>query len=135
MTVLTALCLALSGVAVVATSFSIPPEELYSPLVAEKIRNTALSPPNPMQYPQYTDRTEGKWQYFDTDTWTTGFFPSTLYTLNKRADICNWGAGNASEWLELGRQWSTAEVSLETSNTVGHDVGFLSYPFLDELTV
>lgn len=135
MTVLTVLCLALSGVAVAATSFSTPPEELYSPLVVEKVQITALSPPNPMQYPQYTDRTEGKWQYFSPDTWTTGFFPATLYALNKRAELCNWGADNASEWLELGRQWSTAEVPLETSNTLGHDVGFVSYPFIDELTV
>lgn len=135
MTILTAFNLVLSGALVVAGSFSSPPAELYSPLVAEKVLATASSPPNPMQYPQYTDRTAGKWLYFIPDTWTTGFFPATLYALYDRAELCHWGADNASEWLALGRQWSTAEVPLETNNTLEHDVGFVSFPFMDELEV
>ncbi|KAH9842985.1 d-4,5 unsaturated-glucuronyl hydrolase-like protein [Rhodofomes roseus] len=135
MSVLTALGLLLSGASVAVGSFSSPPAELYSPLVAEKIRTTALSPPNPMQYPQYTDRTVGDWLYFSPDTWTTGFFPATLYAIYDRAQSCHWGADNASEWLALGRQWSSAEVSLEKNNTLEHDVGFVSFPFMDELQV
>jgi len=104
-------------------------------LVAEKVLRTALSPPEPVQYPQYTDRTIGDWLYFVPDLWTTGFFPATLHAMHTRAQLCGWGAKNATEWSTLGRQWSTAEVPLETKNTVGHDVGFLSYPFVDELAV
>lgn len=116
-------------------AFPGPPIELYSPLVAEKISEIALSPPNPMKYPQYTDRVAGDWQYFVPDLWTSGFFPATLYAMHSRAQLCEWGTGNASQWLTLGRQWSAPETPLETNNTVGHDVGFLSYPFVDELEV
>ncbi|KAI0933567.1 hypothetical protein AcV5_005683 [Taiwanofungus camphoratus] len=116
-------------------AFPGPPIELYSPLVAEKISEIALSPPNPMKYPQYTDRVAGDWQYFVPDLWTSGFFPATLYVMHSRAQLCEWGTGNASQWLTLGRQWSAPETPLETNNTVGHDVGFLSYPFVDELEV
>ncbi|KAH9934963.1 d-4,5 unsaturated-glucuronyl hydrolase-like protein [Fomitopsis serialis] len=125
----------LFGASVVAGSFSSPPAELYSALVAEKIRTTALVPPNPMQYPQYTDRTVGEWLYFSPDTWTTGFFPATLYAMYERAKYCHWEADNVSEWLTLGRQWGSAEIPLETNNTLQHDVGFVSYPFIAELEV
>lgn len=119
----------------VATASVLPPDQLMSPLVSEKILRTARSPLNPMQYPQYTDRTAGDWLYFVPDTWTSGFFPATLYAMRTRAELCQWGEDNASIYLNLGRQWSTAEIPLETDNTVGHDVGFLSYPFVAELAV
>ncbi|KZT11587.1 glycoside hydrolase family 88 protein [Laetiporus sulphureus 93-53] len=118
-----------------ATASLLPPDELMSPLVSDKILRTALSPTNPMRYPQYTDRTAGNWLYFVPDTWTSGFFPATLYAFYARAELCHWGADNASAYLTLGRQWSTAEIPLETDNAVGHDVGFLSYPFVAELAV
>ena len=31
--------------------------------------------------------------------------------------------------------WSAAEVPSETKTGVGHDVGFLSFPFADELAL
>ncbi|GBE82687.1 d-4,5 unsaturated -glucuronyl hydrolase-like protein [Sparassis crispa] len=137
MLVLPALVLVLSLCKVHAAQCEpvLPPAELYSPLVAQKILRTALTEHEPAIYPQYTDRTAGDWIYFVPDLWTSGFFPATLYAMNTRAKLCHSKAGNTSQWLELGRQWSTAEVPLEHNNTVGHDVGFLSYPFVEELAV
>ncbi|PCH38423.1 glycoside hydrolase family 88 protein [Wolfiporia cocos MD-104 SS10] len=97
------------------TSVSLP-AELYSPLVASKVLKIASSLPQPMMYPQYTDRVRGDWEYFVPDLWTSGFFPATLYEMRRRAQL-------------------TPEVPLETNNTVGHDVGFLSYPFVNELEI
>ncbi|CCM05029.1 uncharacterized protein FIBRA_07229 [Fibroporia radiculosa] len=115
-------------------SLCAPPRELYSPLLTEKILQTALAS-RATQYPQYTDRVAGDWLYFAPDTWTSGFFPATLYAMYTRARLCNWDTENATQWLTLGRQWSTAEVPLESNNSVGHDVGFLSYPFVEELVI
>lgn len=61
------------------------------------------------------------------------------YAMHERVGLCHNlstnDTGNAATWLELGRMWATGEVPSETNTTVGHDVGFLSYPFVDELTV
>ncbi|OBZ75829.1 hypothetical protein A0H81_04790 [Grifola frondosa] len=95
------------------------PSELYTPLIADKILQRAISTPNPMQYPQYTDRVAGDWIWFSPDLWTTGFFPSTLYAMYARAQLCPWTTGEASKWLSLGRQWSAAELPLEIKNSVG----------------
>lgn len=109
------------------------PSELYSPLVSQKVLAVAQSEPNPAKYPQYTDRTAGAWLYFSPNTWTSGFFPTTLYALNTRAQLC--GTSDGQSWVKLGRQWSTGEIPLEQSNGVGHDVGFLSMPFIEELAM
>jgi hypothetical protein len=106
-----------------------PSPELYSQLISSKIRTIAQNEPSPATYPQYTDST-GKWQYFSPNTWTSGFFPAMLYALNTRAKLCNTGDGDT--WVALGRQWSAGEIPLETKNSVGHDVGFLSMPFVEE---
>ncbi|KAF7796235.1 hypothetical protein EIP86_007409 [Pleurotus ostreatoroseus] len=137
----TSLCLALGALqlASVAACTATPPAELFSPLIAQKILATAKTQHNPSQYPQWTDRTAGVWQYFNPDTWTSGFFPATLYALSARAALCpNSSAAqglNGTDWLALAQMWSAAEVPLETNTTVGHDVGFLSFPFVDELAV
>lgn len=115
--------------------FLSPPAELFSPLVAQKVLKTAQAFPNPAQYPQFTDRTVGNWLLFSPDTWTSGFFPSTLYALYERTKLCSSGAGDGAQWLDLARTWATGEIPLEIKTGVGHDVGFLSYPFMDELTV
>jgi hypothetical protein len=107
-----------------------PPTELYSPLISSKILAVAKNEPNPPKYPQYTDRTAGIWQNFVPNTWTSGFFPATLYALNTRSELCKTGDG--ASWVDLGRQWSTGEIPLEMNNTQGHDVGFLSMPFQQE---
>ncbi|KIJ69657.1 glycoside hydrolase family 88 protein [Hydnomerulius pinastri MD-312] len=112
------------------------PSELYSSLIPQKVLATANTQHNPPQYPQYTDRIVGEWQWFSPDTWTSGFFPATLYELNTRTQLCKGqGSGAGTDWVGLGRTWSAAEVPLETKNSVGHDVGFLSFPFVQELLV
>lgn len=70
---------------------------------------------------------------FPPDQWTVGFFPATLYELNRRAQLCGTDDGNS--WVELGREWSTGEVPLEAASHLQHDVGFASMPFVAELDV
>ncbi|KAI0086205.1 d-4,5 unsaturated-glucuronyl hydrolase-like protein [Irpex rosettiformis] len=111
------------------------PSELFSPQVAQKVLATANTVQNPAKYPQWTDRDKGTWQFFSPDTWTSGFFPTTLYALNERLSICPTDELKATDWLGLAQTWSSAEVPLETKTTTGHDVGFLSFPFIEELKV
>ena len=118
-----------------ASAATAPPAELFSPLIAQKVLATAQTKQNPPKYPQWTDRTTGAWDYFSPDTWTSGFFPSTLYALNARAALCPSVELSSTDWLSLAQTWSTAEVPLETKTSVGHDVGFVSFPFMDELNV
>jgi hypothetical protein len=121
----------LSSLLPLAIAAATPPAQLYSPLISSKILTVAQTQQDPPAYPQYTDTTLGSWQYFTPDTWTSGFFPLTLYALNTRAQLCKTGDGD--RWVQLGRQWSAAEVPLETQTSVDHDVGFLSMPFVEEL--
>ena len=131
-----ALALSASHVSSAGTGSTAPPAELYSSLVQQKVLKTAQSFPNPARYPQYTDRVEGDWIWFTPDQWTTGFFPATLYAMYERTKLCQYSnVGDASEWLSLARTWSTPEIPLEINTGVGHDVGFLSFPFMEELTV
>ena len=116
-----------------------PPAELFSTLIAQKVSSTASNLSSPTLYPEYTDAS-GNWQYFVADTWTTGFFPSLLYALHTRSALCSSAQTsdntlNDTDWLDLARSWSASEVALESNNTLGHDVGFVSFPFQDELEV
>lgn len=119
-----------------STSFAqSPPAQLYSPLVPGKILAATNALPASIQYPQFTT-TAGRWRLFAPDTWTSGFHPATLYALHQRTKLC--GATNsnglgAADWLALGRSTSAALASLTKRNSVGHDVGFLSFPYVDEL--
>ena len=114
----------------------VTPPELFSPLVAQKVLTTAKNIPSPIKYAQYTDMNVGNWILFSPNTWTSGFFPVTLYALNTRKQLCGTGNGvGSADWVGLGRTWSTGLIPLEASNGVGHDVGFLSFPFVEELTV
>ncbi|KAH0584385.1 hypothetical protein H2248_009924 [Termitomyces sp. 'cryptogamus'] len=113
------------------------PTQLYSSLVPTKVLATYNSLPKPIQYPQYTTTT-GTWLYFPPDTWTSGFFPATLYALNSRKAVCPPTAANAlglADWVTLGRSASTGLVPLEAGNNQGHDQGFLSFPFAEELEI
>ncbi|KAJ7221714.1 glycoside hydrolase family 88 protein [Mycena pura] len=120
-----------------AATLALPPQ-LFSNLIPQKVLATYKSLPSPVQYPQYTDTSVGHWLDFSPDTWTSGFFPTTLYALNTRKSICGATAVNgltAADWLTLGRSASTGEIPLELHNNQGHDVGFLSFPFVEELAV
>jgi hypothetical protein len=82
------------------------PPELFSPLIAQKNLATFLALPSPIEYPQYTNTTTGDWVYFDPTTWTSAFFPGSLYLLNTRAKLCGTTASNdlgTADWLDLAR--------------------------------
>lgn len=114
------------------------PAQLFSGLIPQKVLATAKSLPAPIQYPQYTDTSIGDWLDFVPDTWTSGFFPTTLYALNTRKTLCGATSANglsAADWLNLGRSASNGLIPLEIKNSQGHDVGFLSFPFVEELTM
>ncbi|KIK54566.1 glycoside hydrolase family 88 protein [Collybiopsis luxurians FD-317 M1] len=119
------------------------PNELFSPLIPQKVLTTSESLPSPIMYPQYTNTwnvsNPGKWQDFIPDTWTSGFFPASLYALNTRKNLCGATDANAlgtADWLELARSTSSGLIPLEHNNTnLQHDVGFVSFPFSEELLV
>ncbi|KAJ8091876.1 hypothetical protein PM082_024108 [Marasmius tenuissimus] len=114
------------------------PTELYSPLIPTKLLHTFNNLPNPIEYPHYTSQYHGnEWNYFaPQDVWTSGFFPATLYEMNKRRELCrNGNASGTVDWVELGRRASTGLAKLPGTNRRSHDVGYLSYPFLEEVEV
>jgi len=53
--------------------------------------------------------------------------------MNTRKELCPGSSASDTDWLSLGRDWSLPLVPIETNNTVQHDVGFISYPFQEEL--
>ncbi|KZP01217.1 glycoside hydrolase family 88 protein [Calocera viscosa TUFC12733] len=131
---------------IVASAFSIPliaaqsiPVELYSPIIAQKLLKTAQSQSSPSSYPQYTNPGgNGSWDLFSADTWTSAFFSGELYLLNQRFTIlCPGGAANVNgtDWIVDGQDWSEGLASLTTTNTLGHDVGFISQPFRDDVSL
>ncbi|KAF9072874.1 glycoside hydrolase family 88 protein [Rhodocollybia butyracea] len=118
------------------------PDELFSPLTPQKLVNTTNSLPSPILYPQYTNTwnvsNPGVWQNFPANTWTSGFFPASLYALNTRKTLCGSNDSNSlgiADWVQLGRSTSSGLIPLEANNTLGHDVGFVSFPFMEELLV
>ncbi|KLO10657.1 Six-hairpin glycosidase [Schizopora paradoxa] len=124
------------GVLAAAQSSSLSlPSELYSSSIGSKILAIANKEPAPPTYPQYTDRSQGTWQYFNPNTtWTTGFFPATLYAMHTRQTLCP-SENDNTDWVTLGRSWSTGIIPFETHNGLEHDVGFVSFPFQEELQI
>ncbi|KAH7104068.1 Six-hairpin glycosidase [Auriculariales sp. MPI-PUGE-AT-0066] len=125
--------------AALATSVSAwtAPATLFDPLVASKVLATAKTVQNPPKIPSITS-TSGTWTWSSANSWTSGFFPATLYQLSKRECMCSGSTsvnGSTPDWRGLGRTWSAALVPLHWHNGVGHDVGFLSWPFVDELAL
>lgn len=117
----------------VSSQGTVPPE-LFSPLTPQKVLATYKASPS-LQWPQYTDGS-GRWLFFPPRTWTSGFFPATLYALNTRRQLC--GATDANQlgiadWVALGRANSRG-LPLDAGG-IGHDVGFISFPFVEELVV
>ena len=116
------------------------PSELFDSSIATKLRATyQAQPPVPALWPQYTFP-NGTWQYFGGNTWTTGFFPATMYAMAERAGLCPDLGLNASEWIAYGRGSSSGEIpgstlSVQNQKALEHDVGFVSFPFQAELLV
>ena len=112
---------------------ALPTGKLFSSLVQSKLLETSNG--DPSRYPQFTDQVEGIWQYFDANQWTSGFFPATLYEFHKRTLLCP-SSSSKTDWLSLGRQWSESIAPLAfTANNLQHDVGFVSFPFQEELKI
>lgn len=111
-----------------------PPQELYSRLVSSKVLATAGDRRDGRSYPHTTDSVEGIWNYVKTDWWTSGFFPATLYSMARRSKFCP-NTVDRLDWANLGQAWSADLTSLLIKNSVGHDVGFISFPFVDELAM
>jgi len=58
--------------------------------------------------------------------------------LNTRKQLCGATPANGlnmADWLSLGRSASNGLLSLNANNGIGHDVGFISFPFVEELVV
>ena len=132
--------LLLSTALFLAPAFGSPqlPPQLFDPLISRKLLATAnLTPGIPTSYPQYTSRDTGAWLLFGADTWTSGFLPATFYALAERATLCprSMNGTTRDQWLEIARTSATGEIPLEARTSVGHDVGFLSFPFVDELAL
>jgi len=114
------------------------PPELISPLIAQKVLATFKNLPSPILYPHVTDSTEGKWIGHIPNWWTSGFFPATGYLLNTRLQICNSTLGNGlalGNWLALARQSTSGLVNLDADHGIGHDLGFVAFPFMEELAM
>lgn len=58
--------------------------------------------------------------------------------MNTRTQLCGTSSSNglgSANWLSLGRAASNGLLSLDASHGIGHDVGFISFPFVEELAV
>jgi hypothetical protein len=113
------------------------PASLYSTLIYDKTYTTTHAvAQSAWTFPQYTD-SKGVWKWFAAQTWTSGFYPAMAYLLNHRVPKCpdiN-PSRPAGKWLAIGRKWSEGLVQIESNNQVRHDVGFISFPFQEELLV
>jgi len=133
---------------IVASTFTTPliaaqsiPVELYSSIITQKLLATAQSQEIAASYPQYTYPNpggNGSWDLFPADTWTSAFFSGELYLLNQRfTTLCPGSAANASgaNLIAEAQDWSEGLATLTASNSLGHDVGFISQPFRDDLSL
>jgi hypothetical protein len=135
--ILVGACLLTTSAVRAATSPTLP-AQLFDPSIPAKVLNTFKALPNPIQYPQYTDTSVGKWLYFSPNTWTSGFFPVTGYALHTRQALCGATPANGmamADWLQLARSASNGLLNLDADHGIGHDVGFISFPFVEELAV
>ena len=119
-----------------------PPKQLTSPLVATKLSKTAatLATSGAPTYPQWTYLSgSGKWQYFPAATWTSGFFPASLYLMNARKSVLCKGdnATGQTNWLTSAESWMKGLDPVANPNAglfgVRHDVGFLSFGWFEAL--
>ncbi|KAG8721611.1 hypothetical protein FRC08_011801 [Ceratobasidium sp. 394] len=117
-----------------------PPQQLTSPLIATKLEKTASKLGSPPTYPQWTYLVgNGSWQYFPAATWTSGFFPASLYLMNTRkSELCKGdGSTGQVDWLAGAEKWMQGLDPVANPNAglfgVRHDVGFLSFGWFEAL--
>lgn len=111
------------------------PNELFSNLIPQKLLKTAEQISQDFKYPEMTNG-EGKWILEPANRWSAGFVPASLYALQQRTEFCKPTQENGlalADWRKVGQATSDGLIPLTKSNGVGHDVGFLSFPFVEEL--
>ncbi|KAG9126974.1 hypothetical protein FRC07_001192 [Ceratobasidium sp. 392] len=116
------------------------PQQLTSPLIASKLEKTASKLNSPPTYPQWTYLSgNGSWQYFPAATWTSGFFPATLYLMNTRkSELCTGdNSTGQADWLTAAENWMQGLDPVANPNAglfgVRHDVGFLAFGWFEAL--
>lgn len=122
---------------VLISSVTIPPE-LFSLLIPQKVLSTFQSLSTPILYPHITDSVEGKWIDHSVNWWTSGFLPAIGYLMLARQRMCNSTQSfdtSGGDWLTLGRSSAGPLANLNAIRGVEHDIGFISFPFVEELVV
>ncbi|KAG9127201.1 hypothetical protein FRC07_000246 [Ceratobasidium sp. 392] len=116
------------------------PKQLTSPLIASKLNKTASKLKSPPTYPQWTYLSgNGSWQYFPAATWTSGFFPASLYLMNTRkSELCKGDSSTGqTNWLTTANKWMQGLDPVANPNAglfgVRHDVGFLAFGWFEAL--
>ncbi|KAG8738448.1 hypothetical protein FRC10_006824 [Ceratobasidium sp. 414] len=115
-------------------------QQLTSPLIATKLEKTTSTLGSPPTYPQWTYLSgSGSWQYFPAATWTSGFFPASLYLMNTRkSELCKTDSSTGQTgWLAAAEKWMQGLDPVANPNAglfgVRHDVGFLSFGWFEAL--
>lgn len=108
-----------------------PPKDLYAKTISTKLTRTTKNYAG--TYPQVTNHgNPATWVLISPASWTSGFFPATMYELHRRQTLCP-SHSDGVNWLTRGRKWSDAVLAMSNGNNQGHDQGFLSFPFVEEL--
>jgi hypothetical protein len=115
-------------------NFSIPSsvkDALFSNGFGEKVVGLARKVEGvPEEFPHYTHMGETRYKYFPSSTWTSGFFPGSLWALYERVmrHNCNVADGvSQQELLDLAKVWQEG-MTKEQFNTNTHDIGFMIMP-------
>lgn len=108
-----------------------PPKDLYAKTISTKLSRTTKNYAG--TYPQVTNHgNPATWVLISPASWTSSFFPATMYELHRRQTLCP-SHSDGVNWLTRGRKWSDAVLAMSNGNHQGHDQGFLSFPFVEEL--
>jgi hypothetical protein len=129
------------------------PAELFSSSTLSKVLTLANTTATPSTWPEYTGA-DGSWELEAESDWTSGFFPSSLYLLHQRDLLCPSvrplpvihssvrhsadyvsQSADGTDWLALARTWSSGLYAPSEAVLASwlHDVGFNSFPMLEEL--
>lgn len=108
-----------------------PSPDLFSSTISSKLWTTTANYAG--TYPQVTDHgNPAHWVLLNIQQWTSGFFPATMYEMNRRQTLCP-ANSDGHDWLSRARTWTNAIVPLQYGNSQEHDQGFLSLPLTYEL--
>lgn len=106
-------------------------DTLFGHGFGKKIVELAKNAENvPEEFPHYTHMGQTQYKYFPSSTWTSGFFPGSLWALYERIMCHNIGIADGvskEELLDLAKNWQEG-IKKEQFNTNTHDIGFLIMP-------